>query len=65
MTWIIKNVNRIAMHCGVAYESVCSFAISHVIRVWFKAWKVQSEWTTLVGLYVVCVMHHNTVHVTI
>ncbi len=27
MTWIIKKVNRIPMHCGVAYESVCSIAI--------------------------------------
>ncbi len=34
MTWIIKKANRIPTHCGVAYESVCSLARGHVIRVW-------------------------------
>ncbi len=33
MTWIIKKVNKIPMHCGVAYKSVCSLARGHVIRV--------------------------------
>ncbi len=33
---IIKKVNRIPTHCGVAYESVHSLAIGHVIRVWYK-----------------------------
>ncbi len=33
MTWVIKNVNRFPMHCGVAYESVCVLARDHVIRV--------------------------------
>ncbi len=32
MTWIIKKVNRIPMHCGVTYESVCSLARGHMIR---------------------------------
>ncbi len=35
MTWIIKKVNRIPTHCGVAYESVCLLARGHVIGVWF------------------------------
>ncbi len=35
MTWIIKNVNRIPTHCGVAYESICSLARGHVIGVWW------------------------------
>ncbi len=34
MTLIIKKVNRIPTHCGVAYESVPSLARGHVIRVW-------------------------------
>ncbi len=34
MTWIIKKVNRIPTHCGVAYESVCLLVRGHVIRVW-------------------------------
>ncbi len=33
MTWIIKKVNRIPTHCGVAYESVRSLARGPVIRV--------------------------------
>ncbi len=33
MTWIIKKVNRIPTHCGVAYESVRSLARDHMIRV--------------------------------
>ncbi len=33
MTWIIKKVNRIPTHCGVAYESVHSHSRGHVIRV--------------------------------
>ncbi len=33
VTWIIKKVNRIPTHCGVAYESVCSLARGHMIRV--------------------------------
>ncbi len=33
VTWIIKKVNSIPMHCGVAYESVHSLARGHVIRV--------------------------------
>ncbi len=33
VTWIIKKVNIIPMHCGVACESVCSLARGHVIRV--------------------------------
>ncbi len=31
--WIIKKVNRIPTHCGVAYESVHSLSRGHVIRV--------------------------------
>ncbi len=34
VTWIIKEVNRIPTHCGVAYVSVCLLARGHVIRVW-------------------------------
>ncbi len=34
VTWIIKNVNRIPTHCGVAYESVGLLARGHVIRIW-------------------------------
>ncbi len=30
MSWIIKKVNRIPTHCGVAYESVCLLARGHV-----------------------------------
>ncbi len=37
MTWIIKNVNRIPTHCGVAHESVHSLARGHVIRVCLQA----------------------------
>ncbi len=33
VTCIIKKVNKITPHCGVAYESVCSLARGHVIRV--------------------------------
>ncbi len=33
VTWIIKKVNRIPTHCGVAYESVRLLARGHVIRV--------------------------------
>ncbi len=33
VTWIIKKVNRIPTHCGVAYESVHSLARGHMIRV--------------------------------
>ncbi len=33
VTWIIKKVNTIPMHCGVAYESLLSLARGHVIRV--------------------------------
>ncbi len=36
VTWIIKKVNRIPTHCGVANESVHSLARGHVIRVWIK-----------------------------
>ncbi len=36
VTWIIKKVNRIPTHCGVANESVCSLARGHVIRVWYN-----------------------------
>ncbi len=34
MTLIIKKVNRIPTHCGVAYECARSLARGHVIRVW-------------------------------
>ncbi len=34
IAWIIKKVNRIPTHCGVAYESVRSLARGHMIRVW-------------------------------
>ncbi len=33
VTRIIKKVNRIPTHCGVAYESVRSLARGHMIRV--------------------------------
>ncbi len=33
VTLIMRKVNRIPMHCGVAYESVCSLASGHLIRV--------------------------------
>ncbi len=33
MTWIIKKVNSIHTHCGVAYESLNSFVRGHMIRV--------------------------------
>ncbi len=42
VTWIIKKVNRIPMHCGVAYESVCSFARGHVVRVWLWVLSIYS-----------------------
>ncbi len=34
VTWIIKKANRIPTHYGVAYESVCSLARGHVIKLW-------------------------------
>ncbi len=37
VTWIIKKVNKIPTHCGVAYDSVRSLARDHVIRVWASA----------------------------
>ncbi len=36
MTWIIKKVNRIPTHCGVAYESVHSLARGHMIHVCYN-----------------------------
>ncbi len=36
---MIKKVNSIPTHCGVAYESVCSLARGHVIRVCHRCWE--------------------------
>ncbi len=50
MTGIIKKVNRIPTHCGVANESVRSLARGHVIRVCICSdhnpimWPLASEW---------------------
>ncbi len=39
VTWIIKKVNRIPTHCGVAYESVRSLARGHMIKVWMASYQ--------------------------
>ncbi len=44
MTWIIKKVNRIPKHCDVTYESVCSIARGHMIKVWVLSGWSRCAW---------------------
>ncbi len=51
VTWIIKKVNSILTHCGVAYESARSLARDHVIIVWLlcprPAWPACTEFNIM------------------
>ncbi len=64
VTWIIKKINRIPMHCRVAYESVHSLDRGHVIRVCYYSHTFSLIIYTFSIIYtVLCLtLYHNSIY---